>query len=45
LSFDPATNTYTYVWKTEKAWANTCRQLIVTLKDGSVQRANFNFTK
>lgn len=45
LSYDPATDRYTYVWKTNKAWANTCRQLVVTFIDGSYQRANFRFTR
>jgi len=43
LSYDPATDQYTYAWKTAKAWANTCRQLVVRLLDGSVHRANFTF--
>jgi hypothetical protein len=34
---------YNYTWKTESSWANTCRQLVVTLNDGSVHRANFKF--
>ena len=41
LSYDPASDMYTYVWKTEKAWANTCRQLVVKLNDGTFHRANF----
>jgi uncharacterized delta-60 repeat protein len=45
LSYDPATATYTYVWKTDKAWARTCRQLVVRLADGSYQRATFEFTR
>ena len=43
LSYDSSTDTYTYVWKTNKAWANTCRQLIVTLVDGTQHLANFKF--
>jgi hypothetical protein len=43
LSFDPTTNVYTYVWKTEKAWATTCRQLVVKLNDNTIHRANFKF--
>jgi uncharacterized protein len=43
LSYDPATDTYKYIWKTEKAWANTCRQLVVKFKDGTFHRANFKF--
>jgi hypothetical protein len=34
---------YTYHWKTDKAWAGTCRQLIVKLVDGTYHRANFSF--
>jgi Carboxypeptidase regulatory-like domain len=43
LSYDAATGTYTYVWKTNKAWSNTCRQLVVKLADGTIHRANFEF--
>lgn len=41
LSYDPTTDTYTYVWKTEKAWAGTCRVLTVALNDGSSRSAQF----
>jgi hypothetical protein len=42
LSYESATDTYTYVWKTSKNWApGTCRQLVIKLTDGSVHRANF----
>ncbi len=43
LSYDPATDQYTYVWKTENSWAGTCRQLVIQLKDGCIYRANFRF--
>jgi hypothetical protein len=43
LAYDATSNTYSYVWKTEKAWAGTCRQLVLKLADGSAQRANFRF--
>jgi Tol biopolymer transport system component len=43
LSYDATTGRYTYVWKTQKAWSGTCRQLVVKLDDGSVHRANFKF--
>ena len=45
LSYDPATGTYTYTWKTDKAWAGTCRQLTVTLIDGTSHSALFSFTR
>jgi uncharacterized repeat protein (TIGR01451 family) len=43
LSYDASTDQYVYVWKTESSWAGTCRQLVVTLNDGSIHRANFKF--
>ena len=43
LTYDSYTNTYKYTWKTKSAWAGTCRQLVLTLVDGSVFRANFQF--
>lgn len=45
LSYDAATDTYRYVWKTNKAWANTCRQFVLGLNDGTFHSANFKFTK
>jgi hypothetical protein len=35
LNYDPAANQYIYVWKTDSAWAGTCRLLNVTLADGT----------
>jgi hypothetical protein len=43
LSYDASSGQYIYVWKTNSAWAGTCRQLIVKLNDGSEHRANFKF--
>jgi hypothetical protein len=43
LSYDAGSDNYIYVWKTESSWAGTCRQLVVTLNDGSVHVANFKF--
>jgi DNA-binding beta-propeller fold protein YncE len=43
LGYDAITDQYVYVWKTEAAWAGTCRQLVVQLNDGSIHRANFKF--
>lgn len=43
LSYSPTSDTYTYVWKTERTWAGTCRQLVVKLSDGTIHRANFQF--
>jgi Glycine rich protein len=43
LQYDAATGQYSYVWKTEKSWAGTCRQLIVRLIDGTEHTAGFTF--
>jgi len=43
LSYDANVDQYTYVWKTEKAWVGTCRQMVVKLEDDSFHRANFRF--
>ena len=36
---------YHYVWKTDKAWAGTCRRLELKLVDGTTHSALFKFTK
>ena len=43
LQYDPASGQYTYVWKTKKFWAGTCRQLILLLSDGTDHTALFKF--
>jgi hypothetical protein len=45
LQYDATTDQYIYVWKTDKSWAGTCRQLQVQLIDGTRHVANFKFTK
>jgi len=45
LSYDAVADRYTYVWKTQKAWSGTCRELLVTLADGTTHSATFVFTK
>jgi len=44
LAYDAATDQYVYVWKTDKAWASTCREFVLHLKDGSTRTAIFAFT-
>jgi predicted extracellular nuclease len=44
LQYDPVTNTYTYVLKTQKSWKGKCGQFIVLLNDGTTHTANFQFT-
>ena len=43
LSYDPITDQYTYVWKTDKKWAGKCRVLTVQLDDGTPHLAYFQF--
>jgi hypothetical protein len=45
LAYDPVTDTYTYTWKTNRSWANTCRQLTIRLSDGTDHTALFMFTR
>jgi hypothetical protein len=45
LSYDAGTGQYNYVWKTYKAWAKTCRRLVLQLIDGTEYRAEFEFLK
>jgi uncharacterized protein len=45
LSYDPTSDQYTYVWKTDRTWAGKCGTLQVTFKDGVTQAALFKFTK
>jgi hypothetical protein len=34
---------YVLLWKTERRWAGSCRQLVLRLSDGQVARAEFRF--
>jgi hypothetical protein len=45
LSYDPTTGLYTYIWKTEKSWAGTCRQLTVRFIDGQTYTLNFKLVR
>jgi len=45
LSYDAATEQYTYVWKSSKEWAGTSRQLVLKLEDGTEHIALFKFTR
>jgi hypothetical protein len=49
LSYDAATDRYTFVWKTDKSWsaapAGPCRQLVIRFTDGSERRADFRLAK
>jgi len=43
LSYDSSSGAYTYVWKTDKGWAGTCRILALKLADDTWHVAGFRF--
>lgn len=45
LSYNASNDRYTYLATTAKSWAGTCRDLVVTLADGTVHRLRLTFTK
>lgn len=45
LKYDAATDQYTYVWKTDKAWAGKCATFSLKLSDGTTHTALFSFKK
>ena len=45
LSYDATFDRYNYIWKTNKAWANTCRRLVLKFNDGTIKTADFTFSK
>lgn len=44
FGYHPGTDTYTYIWKTDKTWKNTCRTLFLDLNDGTRHQARFQFS-
>lgn len=46
LSYDAATDTYTFVWKTDNTWVSNgnCRKLLLGLNDGIRRFADFQFS-
>jgi hypothetical protein len=45
LIYDAAGDRYVFVWKTDKRWAGSCRQLMLKLRDGTEHQAEFHFVK
>jgi hypothetical protein len=45
LSYNRSSQRYTYQATTAKAWNGTCRDLALTLRDGTTHRARFTFGK
>jgi len=44
LTYDASSDTYTFVWKTDRAWAGTCRRIDLTLNDGTTHSAQMRFS-
>jgi Bacterial pre-peptidase C-terminal domain len=45
FEYDKRSDKYTLLWKTEKKWTGSCRDLVLKLDDGSVHTARFEFGK
>jgi predicted extracellular nuclease len=45
LQYDRRTRAYTYIWRTEKAWAGQCRVFTIALSDNTVHSALFYFRR
>jgi len=45
LTYNAGADRYVFLWSTDRAWVGACRQLIVTLRDGTVHLANVRFGK
>ena len=45
LSYDPQTQQYNHVWKTQKSWAGRCGTFVMVLVDGTTHSAEFKFKK
>ena len=43
LSYNVPNDRYTYFVATDKAWKGTCRDLVLTLRDGTSHRARIAF--
>lgn len=43
LTYDPAADQYTYIWRTNRSWRGTCRILVVRFNDLSQYLAKFRF--
>ena len=43
LSYNAATDEYSYIWKTNKTWKGSCRMLVVRFIDGTDHYAKFRF--
>jgi Tol biopolymer transport system component len=45
LRYDAVAQQFVYTWKTDKAWANSCRVFEIKFADGTIHKANFSLKK
>ena len=45
LTYDQATGQYTYLWKTERPWVGSCRELVLRLDDGQERVVRFQLSR
>jgi hypothetical protein len=45
LAYRKQKRRYVLLWKTDRRWAGSCRQLMLKLEDGTVKRADFKFVR
>jgi len=45
FAYEPITHTYVYTWKTDPSWADSCRELTFTFRDGSSRSVLFDFRR
>jgi len=43
LTYNGGPDRYTFMWATEKAWAGSCKELLLTLRDGTTHGAYVSF--
>jgi len=43
LTYVAATNSYSYFWRTDRAWAGSCREFVLRFADGSQRNAVYRF--
>jgi len=43
LTYSPGTGQYQFTWKTDKAWAATCREFVIRFREGTEAQALFRF--
>jgi hypothetical protein len=45
LTYNAGADRYVFLWSNDRAWVGSCRELLVTLRDGTIHLANVQFGK